>query len=85
MYETEILTNVTCDKWWRLKSDISEINTVLRIVLQFVTGPASLASVERVFLTFGLAQLKLRKGLGKEKAKLVFLYKIFNSPVDSSD
>ena len=55
----------------------------IKFALQLMGAPASSASIERVFSTFGLVHSKLRNRLGVERAsKLVFCYRMLRGPVE---
>ena len=54
-----------------------EIEALADVMIHVFSSPASSASVERVFSSFGLVHTKLRNRLGVERAaKLVFCYRM---------
>ena len=53
------------------------------LMIQLHSSCASSASIERIFLSFGLIQNEISNGLGVEKAaKLVFCYRMFRGKED---
>lgn len=63
--------------WWRAMSRTPGIDaSFAELAVQLVSIPASSASIERIFSTFGLVLSKARNRLGIERAaKLVFCYR----------
>ena len=56
---------------------IQETEALADVIIHLLSSPASSASVERVFSSFGLVHTKLRNRLGVERAaKLVFCYRM---------
>jgi len=74
--------------WWKsLKKACKtlEIQKLADIVIHLLSSPASSASVERVYFSFGTIHMKLRNCLCVERAaKLVFCYHMLrgNNPED---
>ena len=63
-----------------------EIRELADIVVHLLSCPASSASVERVFSSFGIVHTKLRKRLGVERAaKLVYCYRMLRGKTADDD
>ena len=69
------IESVKPDIWWRGMRRYGVPDTFIDIAIQLLTSPASSASIERVFSSFGIVYSKARNRLGNDKAaKLVFCY-----------
>ena len=63
--------------WWKAMKLYAVPERFISMALHLLTSPASSASIERVFSSFGLVHTKARNRLGNEKAaKLVFCYRM---------
>lgn len=83
-FSESVLEEVSTYEWYQSqKQSIIEFDPLIFSQIEILlTAVLSTASVERVFSTYGLVQSKLRNKLGLAKAaKLVFLFKRFNSRI----
>ena len=78
LFESSVISHLIPCSWWRaLKGKVDD--SVIEDICGLLNKVASSASVERIFLAFGLVHSKLRNRLGVEKAgKLVFLHIVLN-------
>jgi hypothetical protein len=84
---SETLKEMSPSEWWKIMKDKATRSSKTPVTADFCaflaslhSCPASSASIERWFSTFGLVWSKLRNRLGAEKAmKLVKIYKSFHS------
>ncbi len=89
MFRNEIV-ELPASKWWEILKQKSLKSHKLPIgfvdfMINLMSCPASSASIERMFSTYGLVWSKLRNRLGPEKAfMLVKVYKILRKS-DSQD
>lgn len=81
MHQDEVVKNLDPLEWWKSQvQQIPENKSIMENLEKLFSAMGSSAAVERIFSTFKLVQSELRNRLGNEKAaKLVFLYKLFNS------
>jgi len=81
MFNSNILKEFKTIQWWHImekKCDKIEnvLNDVCKFLISLHSCPASSASIERIFSTYGLVWSDLRNRLGAEKAqKLVNVYR----------
>lgn len=85
MFLDAVVNQFSPPKWWKLMEvKSSKKGNLPKEFCSFMKSlsscPASSASIERIFSTFGLVWSKLRNQLGEEKAKkLVKIYKFLHS------
>lgn len=90
MLQENVINGFSSSKWWKIMEKKTEKSTKLpRGFCDFFSNllscPASSASIERFFSTFGLVWSKLRNRLGIEKAmKLVKVYRFLRSNEDEN-
>jgi len=81
MFDDTVLGTFSASKWWLIVQKKTEKNGKLplefcKLMQGLHSAPASSASLERVFSTFGLVWSKLRNRLDPKKAeKLVKVYR----------
>jgi hypothetical protein len=75
--------------WWKSMkraTKVQDIQELADVMTHLLSCPASSASVERVFSSFGLVHTKLRNRLGVERAaKLVFCYRMLRGNITTDD
>lgn len=90
LFEENIIKSLSSSDWWRLmEQKINKIKdnqlpkNFCSFFYKLLDCPASSASIERIFSTYGLIWSKLRNRLGIEKAtKLVRIYKNLRSETE---
>ena len=85
MFKNNVIENFTASKWWRIMGtktakQLNPQNEFCTFIVNLMNCPASSASLERMFSTFGMVWSTLRNRLGVEKAeKLVKIYRYVHS------
>lgn len=89
LFHESVVTSFSPRKWWMIaeKKIPHEKNpppNMFKLFSDLLSCPASSASIERLFSTFGLVWSKLRNKLGVDKAhKLVKVYRFLHGqPLD---
>ena len=79
-FQPDVVAKMDPVSWWKSMKRATkrpEIEALADVMIHLLSSPASSASVERVFSSFGLVHTKLRNRLGVERAaKLVFCYRM---------
>jgi len=79
-FAPQVISNMDPAGWWKSLQRVTkqkELQELADIMVHLLSCPASSASVERVFSSFGIIHTKLRNRLGFERAaKLVFCYRM---------
>jgi len=79
-FQPDVVAKLDPVSWWKSMKRATkrpEIEALADVMIHLLSSPASSASVERVFSSFGLVHTKLRNRLGVERAaKLVFCYRM---------
>ena len=77
VYFTESAKSINPVVWWKGLKMYSVPSSFIDLAALLLASPASSASIERVFSSFGLIHTKVRNRLGNAKAaKLVFCYRM---------
>jgi len=88
-FQPQVISKLDPVSWWKsLKraTKKNEIHKLADIMTHLLSCPASSASVERIFSSFGSIHSKLRNRLGVERAtKLVFCYRMLRGKVYDDD
>lgn len=84
-FSPQVVAKLDAVTWWKNLKRVSKHNDIQEladVVIHLHSCPASSASVERVFSSFGIVHNKLRNRLGVERAaKLVFCYRMLRGSV----
>jgi len=88
-FTPQVISKLDPVSWWKSLKRISktvEIQNLADVMIHLLSCPASSASVERVFSSFGLVHTKLRNRLGVDRAaKLVFCYRMLRGSSAEDD
>lgn len=92
MLQKTVTDTLAPAKWWKIVEKKHQNTTKLatpafcQLMTKISSLPASSASVERLFSTFGLVHTKLRNRLGNEKTeKLVMCHRTLRDQKDQCD
>ena len=77
VYFNDSATSIRPEIWWKGMKSYCISDGFIDIATHLLTSPASSASIERVFSSFGVVHNKARNRLGNAKAaKLVYCYRM---------